>query len=499
VFCLFPPPNLPQPGVLSSPLLSSPLFASLHETTTNTLLLLLLFVAPPREKSIRFFGTQYIVEMLTGTDENNDDHLSDAFANVSLSGGEDDDHHHHHHHPHPGLEGDSSGSIDSVSEPGEFEDDERCLFIGDLARGLSEGHLREAFEPFGVISVEIKRDRLTNYSLGYGFVLLKSRQEAQQAKKAMHKQAVGGRAIRIGWAQKNTNLFIGDLDSTITSEQLREVFRQYGPIYEEETFVKNRNYGFVRFRHRKHAEQAKREMNNTILGSRAIRIGWGDANYQRHCVHIQFEPAGSENLTESEVIAKFEEFGAVVSVNLPRNQGQLRGFGFIYYDDTDDGENSAAQAISVLNNTAISGVRVQCNYGKKPSNKKKKQHQQKTPGRQRGGGTQGMGAGTRGLRQQALYPVQVMMPIGPQGAWQPVQYMMTPQQAQQFYDSIQYHTAAGPRGGQPQDMQQTIQPAQGPDGRQYWPQAIYQQQRAGPRRAPAQPYGYQAGAEHFTN
>lgn len=45
-----------------------------------------------------------------------------------------------------------------------------------------------------------------------------------------------------------------------------------------------------------------------------------------------------------------------------------------------------------------------------------------------GGNMQGMGAGGARGRQQALFPVQVMMPIGPQGAWQPVQYMMTAQQ-----------------------------------------------------------------------
>lgn len=224
--------------------------------------------------------------ILSGVEENA---LANAFSTAVSLSGEDA----HHYHSEADL---SSGSLDSVHEAGEFEDDERCLFIGDLARGLTEDQLREAFEPYGVISVEIKRDRITNYSLGYGFVLLKSREDAGAAKKAMHRQVVGGRAIRIGWAQKNTNLFIGDLDPTITSAQLREVFRQFGPIYEEETFVKNRNYGFVRFRHRKHAELAKREMNNKVLGSRAIRIGWGDANYQRHCVHIQFEPADRKSV-----------------------------------------------------------------------------------------------------------------------------------------------------------------------------------------------------------
>jgi len=440
--------------------------------------------------------------ILSGDEENA---LSNAF-NSAVSLSHDGEGVHHYHHGEGDL---SSGSLDSLPEAGEFEDDERCLFIGDLARGLNEDQLREAFDPFGVISVEIKRDRVTNYSLGYGFVLLKSREDAGAAKKAMHRQVVGGRAIRIGWAQKNTNLFIGDLDPSITSAQLREVFRQFGPIYEEETFVKNRNYGFVRFRHRKHAEMAKREMNNKVLGARAIRIGWGDANYQRHCVHIQFEPAESEALTESEVIAKFEEFGTVMSVNLPRNQGQLRGFGFIYYDDTDAGENSAARAITTLNNSPICGVRIQCNYGKKPSNKKKKQQQQqqqKAPGRPRGG-MQGMGMGIgggRGGRQQALFPVQVMMPVGPQGAWQPVQYMMTAQQAHQFYNSLQYSPgphagAVAPQAREPspqQELQQhMIQPAQGPDGRQYWPQAAYQQ-RPGPRRTQA--YAYQPKG-HLTN
>jgi len=78
---------------------------------------------------------------------------------------------------------------------------------------------------------------------------------------------IGGRAIRLGWAQKNTNLFVGDLDPSVTTELLREAFAKYGPIYKEETFVKHRNYGFVRFKHRKHAEVAKREMEGQVLGT----------------------------------------------------------------------------------------------------------------------------------------------------------------------------------------------------------------------------------------
>ena len=48
---------------------------------------------------------------------------------------------------------------------------EGSLFVGDISRSLHEEQLRQAFENYGsVVSVEIKRDRLTKYSLGYAFV-----------------------------------------------------------------------------------------------------------------------------------------------------------------------------------------------------------------------------------------------------------------------------------------------------------------------------------------
>eukprot|EP01087_Luapelamoeba_hula_P008941 TRINITY_DN2275_c0_g1_i2.p1 TRINITY_DN2275_c0_g1~~TRINITY_DN2275_c0_g1_i2.p1 ORF type:complete len:561 (-),score=82.46 TRINITY_DN2275_c0_g1_i2:62-1744(-) len=335
--------------------------------------------------------------------------------------------------------------------------DEACLFIGDLAKHLTEEQLREPFEPFGVASVEIKRDRNTNCSLGYGFAYFHNKHQAAAAKKALYKTVIGSRGIRLGWAQKNTNLFIGDLDPLVTTDMLRETFEKYGPIYKEETFVKHRNYGFVRFRHRKHAEAAKRDMEGKILGSRPIRIGWGEANYQRHCVHIQFDPTESEHLTEGDIISKFDEFGNVRTTNLPRTtQGTLRGFGFIYYDDTDEGELAAANVIAALNGAKVHGVTLQCNFGKKPTSKKKKTASPNLPARKLhhspiiGGplkhrsGLSGISitpdstSGGRGVQGQ-LYPVQVMMPVGPGGTWQPVQYMMTAHQAQQFYSSVQYN------------------------------------------------------------
>ena len=131
---------------------------------------------------------------------------------------------------------------------------EANLFIGDLAKEVTEEELETAFGRYGrVLGVDVKRDRATSSSLGYGFVQYSTRREASEGKRALHRHEMHGRSIRVGWAQKNTNLFVGDLDASVTNDKLRTAFRAFGPIVEEDTFMKGDNYGFVRFRHRVHA------------------------------------------------------------------------------------------------------------------------------------------------------------------------------------------------------------------------------------------------------
>mmetsp|Transcript_9280 Transcript_9280/g.23245 ORF Transcript_9280/g.23245 Transcript_9280/m.23245 type:complete len:415 (+) Transcript_9280:211-1455(+) len=301
----------------------------------------------------------------------------------------------------------SEKTEDSLSPRDDEEYPDECtLFVGDIARNLNEEELKTVFSKYGeIVAAEIKRDRVTNYSLGYAFVQFKTRRQASDAKKALHKSSIGNRQIRIGWAQKNTNIFVGDLDPSVTTEQLREVFRKFGPIYDEDTFVKHRNYGFVRFRHRAHAEKAKKEMDGKMLGNRPIRIGWGDANTQKYCVHIQFNPEDAQGWTELDITNAFKDYGEIVSVNLPRSFGSLKGFGFVHYEDTDEGEAAASNAIRDLNGSAICGVRIQCNFGKK----------------QQWRGGKGFGKKSR----PGMYPVQMVMPLGPQAGWQT--YMLPPQ------------------------------------------------------------------------
>ena len=180
---------------------------------------------------------------------------------------------------------------------------------------------------------------------------------------------------------------MGDLDGTVTSADLRTAFGQFGPLIDEETFVKANNgkYGFVRFQTRSDAERAKQQMNRKTLGSRAIRIGWGDNQIQKHCVHVQFMPhsaapnaAGAaaasvvqllplqQLINESVVHREFRRFGNIVSVSLPRTtEMRLKGFAFVHFGENEAGEQSAAAAVSTMADGQVNGVPVRVSYGKR--------------------------------------------------------------------------------------------------------------------------------------
>ena len=244
------------------------------------------------------------------------------------------------------------------------------LFIGDLARSVTEDQIREVFSRYGeVVKVDIKRDKVTHNNLGYGFLQYRTPAQACAGKDALNGAEISNRKVRIGWAQKNTTLFVGDLDGTVNTELLRDIFGEYGELVEDETFVKPGvgKFGFVRFKNRADAEKAKVGMSRKVIGSRSIRIGWGDNNVQKHCVHVQFNPTGADGLSEERLHSAFRVFGPVDSVSLPRhsNTGRLKGYCFIHFEDSEDGEKAAAKAISDMSAGVIDDVVVRSSYAKR--------------------------------------------------------------------------------------------------------------------------------------
>jgi RNA recognition motif-containing protein len=85
-----------------------------------------------------------------------------------------------------------------VSNQGNGETMGVRLFVGNLSFSLGDGDLHEAFaEIGGVERAEIVRDRFDGRSRGFGFVEMKTQDDATVAVRAMNGKELAGRPLRV--------------------------------------------------------------------------------------------------------------------------------------------------------------------------------------------------------------------------------------------------------------------------------------------------------------
>ena len=76
------------------------------------------------------------------------------------------------------------------------------IFVGNMARDVTEDDLREAFEAFGeVTSVSVIKDRMSGDSKGFGFVEMVVKAEARAAISALDLKQIKGRSITVNEAR----------------------------------------------------------------------------------------------------------------------------------------------------------------------------------------------------------------------------------------------------------------------------------------------------------
>ena len=76
------------------------------------------------------------------------------------------------------------------------------IYVGGLPYSTSEDELRELFAAHGdVVSVQIKSDRETGRSRGFGFVEMSNDEEAQAAITALHGYKMEGRDLTVNEAK----------------------------------------------------------------------------------------------------------------------------------------------------------------------------------------------------------------------------------------------------------------------------------------------------------
>jgi RNA recognition motif-containing protein len=80
------------------------------------------------------------------------------------------------------------------------------LYVGNLGYGVTDSELQQLFEPHGQVeSAQVIMDRDTGRSKGFGFVEMRTDQEAQAAIAALNGQDHGGRPLTVNEARPKTD------------------------------------------------------------------------------------------------------------------------------------------------------------------------------------------------------------------------------------------------------------------------------------------------------
>lgn len=162
----------------------------------------------------------------------------------------------------------------------EPDSDSINMFIGQLPRHFDEEELENFLLQYGPIyEVKIMKEKSSGHSKGCGFVTFYTRNDALKAQMALHNLKIFpgmSNPVQMKPADIQTNtvehrrIFVGMLGKNMTEEEVTALFKPYGTV-EDCNLVKetefnsyNKGYGFVIMSSKSEAENAVKNLNNSI-------------------------------------------------------------------------------------------------------------------------------------------------------------------------------------------------------------------------------------------
>ncbi|EGR28811.1 splicing factor subunit 4, putative [Ichthyophthirius multifiliis] len=172
------------------------------------------------------------------------------------------------------------------------------IYVGGIDQKVTQEVLWELFSQCGiVVNVHLPKDKITGEHQGYGFVEFKSEEDADYSIKIMHLVKLYGKPIKVNKASQDkrtqevgANIFIGNLDQSITEQQLHDTFSQFGLIISRRIVRdpdndESKGYAFVSYDNFEAADAAINTMNGQFFGSKKINVQYAfkkDSKGERH-------------------------------------------------------------------------------------------------------------------------------------------------------------------------------------------------------------------------
>lgn len=256
------------------------------------------------------------------------------------------------------------------------------LYVGDLHPDVTEAQLFEVFSPYGsVASIRVCRDAITRRSLGYAYCNFHDNDSAMRALREVNGALVRGKPCRVMWSQRDPasrksgkgNVFIKNLEKSITQKQLLETFEQFGKILsckiETDEKGESKGYGYIQFASDEDGESAISGVNGMMLKDKVVFVGpflsrkdreQNEDFVQRFTnVYVKNLPDEYDDVKLTEL---FEKYGDTTSVLLAADDaGKSRCFGFVNFKEPE----SASKAVEELNGKEIDGKELFVNRAQK--------------------------------------------------------------------------------------------------------------------------------------
>eukprot|EP00193_Tetraselmis_chui_P013608 CAMPEP_0177791148 /NCGR_PEP_ID=MMETSP0491_2-20121128/23769_1 /TAXON_ID=63592 /ORGANISM="Tetraselmis chuii, Strain PLY429" /LENGTH=647 /DNA_ID=CAMNT_0019313341 /DNA_START=109 /DNA_END=2052 /DNA_ORIENTATION=- len=288
--------------------------------------------------------------------------------------------------------GDSTGSAGAAGGGGSGAPNPfNSLYVGDLLPDVNEAELYDLFSRVGaVISIKLCRDIITRRSLGYAYVNYQQPSDAQRALEELNFALMHGQQMRIMYSQRDPsarksgvgNIFVKNLDKSISSAALYDTFAQFGQIQsckiQTDNLGNSRGYGFVQFHKQEDANEAIEKVNGMLLGGRQVFVAPFVRRQDRDQPDSNFNNVYLKNLSEEttdEYLNNvFGEFGTITSVAIMRDaDGKSKGFGFVNFEDPE----AARESVEKLNGHEHAGKAWVVNKAQKKSEREAELRQQR--------------------------------------------------------------------------------------------------------------------------
>ncbi|EEB06183.1 polyadenylate-binding protein [Schizosaccharomyces japonicus yFS275] len=165
-----------------------------------------------------------------------------------------------------------------------------------------------------------------------------------------------------GNAPKNTSLYVGELDPSVTEAMLFEIFSTVGPVASirvcrDAVTRQSLGYAYVNYHNADDGEKALEELNYSLIKGRACRIMWSqrDPSLRKTGTGNIFIKNLDPAIDNKALHDTFSAFGTILSCKVALDEyGNSKGYGFVHFASID----SANAAIEHVNGMLLNDKKV---------------------------------------------------------------------------------------------------------------------------------------------